>query len=87
MRTISIPDSTMDVLFSLLDIHPPRLVEDEEVKGFLIPPAQYNALLELLEEIQDLHDAAISEAEYATGQGRPFSEYAAERKAKGSVYS
>jgi len=81
MRTIPIPDSTMDVLFSLLDTRPPRLVEDEEVKGFLISPAQYNALIELLEDIGDLRDAAIAESEYAAGQGRSFDKYDAERKA------
>ena len=59
MRTISIPDSTVDVLFSLLDTRPPRLVEDEEVKGFLISPAQYDALVELLDDIADLCDATI----------------------------
>lgn len=85
MRTIPIPDSTVDVLFGLLDTRPPRLVEDEEVKGFLISPAQYNALIELLEDIEDLRDAAIAEAEYAAGQGRPFSEYDAARKARSGV--
>ncbi len=85
MRTIPIPDNTVDVLFSLLDTRPPRLVEDEEIKGFLISPAQYNALVELLEDIEDLRDAAVAEAEYAAGQGRPFSEYNAERKARGDV--
>jgi len=63
MRTIPIPDSTVDVLFSLLDARPPRLVED----------------------IEDLRDATIAEAEYAAGQGRPFNEYDAERKARGDV--
>jgi len=87
MRTTPIPDSTVDMLFDLLDTHPPRLVEGEEVKGFLISPAQYNALVELLEDIADLRDAAIAEAEYAAGQGRPFSEYDAERKARGNVQS
>ena len=81
MRTIPVPDSTVDVLFSLLDTRPPCLVEDEKVKGFLISPAQYNALIELLEDIGDLRDAAIAEAEYAAGQGRSFNEYDAERKA------
>jgi hypothetical protein len=61
------------------------LVEDEEVKGFLISPGQYNALVELLEDIKDLRDAAIAEAEYAAGRGRLFSEYDAERKARGDV--
>jgi len=87
MRTIAIPDNTVDTLFGLLDTHPPRLVEDEEVKGFLISPVQYNALIELLEDIADLRDAAVAEAEYAVGQGRPFDEYNAERKARGSVQS
>jgi len=86
MRTILIPDSTVDVLFSLLDTRPPRLVEDEEIKGFLISPAQYNALVELLEDIEDLRDAAIAESEYAAGQGRPFNEYNAERKARSDVH-
>ncbi len=85
MRTIPIPDNTADTLFGLLDNHPPRLVEDETVKGFLISPAQYNALLELLEDIVDLRDAAVAEAEYTAGRGRPFSEYDAERKARSSV--
>ena len=87
MRTIPIPDSTVDVLFSLLDARPPRLVEDEEVKGFLISPAQFNALVGLLEDIEDLRDAAIAEAEHAAGQGRPFNEYDVERKARGDVPS
>jgi len=85
MRTIPIPDNTADTLFGLLDTRPPRLMEDEEVKGFLISPTQYNALVELLEDIADLRDAATAEAEYAAGQGRPFDEYNAERKARGSV--
>ncbi|MFQ6101048.1 MAG: hypothetical protein ACE5OS_07410 [Anaerolineae bacterium] len=85
VRTIPIPNSTIDVLFSLLDTRPPRLVEDEEVKGFLISPAQYNALIELLEDIEDLRDAAIAESEYAAGHGRPFNEYDTERKARGVV--
>ncbi|MBL7064184.1 MAG: hypothetical protein ISS49_08270 [Anaerolineae bacterium] len=83
MRTIPIPDNTADMLFGLLETRPARLVEDEEVKGFLIPPIQYNALVELLEDIADLRDAAIAEAEYAVGQGRPFDAYDVERKAKG----
>ncbi len=85
MRTIPIPDNTADTLFSLLNTRPPRLMEDEEVKGVLISSAQYNALLELLEDIVDLRDAAIAEAEYAAGQGRPFGEYDAGRKARSSV--
>jgi len=60
-------------------------MEDEEVKGVLISSAQYNALLELLEDIVDLRDAAIAEAEYTAGQGQPFSEYDAGRKARGNV--
>ena len=85
MRTIPIPDNTADMLFGLLDTRPPRLMEDEKVRGFLISPAQYNALVELLEDIADLRDAAIAEAEYAVGQGRLFSEYNNERKARGNV--
>ncbi len=42
-------------------------------------------LCRLLEDIVDLRDAATAEAEYAAGQGRPFSEYDAGRKTSGSV--
>ena len=85
MRTIPVPDNTADTLFGLLDTRPPPLVKDETVKGFLISPAQYSALLELLEDIVDLRDAAVAKAEYAAGQGRPFDEYNAERKARSGV--
>jgi len=85
MRTIPIPDNTADTVFGLLDTRPLRLMEDEKVRGFLISPAQYNALVELLEDIADLRDAAVAEAEYAVGRGRLFSEYNDERKARNSV--
>ena len=85
MKTIPIPNSSVDVLFNLLDTRLPRLMEDEEIKGFLISPAQYNALIELLEDIQDLRDAVIAESEYVAGYSRPFDEYDIERKAKSNV--
>ncbi len=85
MKTIPIPNSAVDVLSTLLDARLPRLMEDEEIKGFLISPAQYNALIELLEDIQDLRDAAIAESEYVAGHSRPFDEYDIERKAKSNV--
>jgi hypothetical protein len=75
MKTITVPDETIDVLFRLLDAQPPCLLQDNEVKGFLISSEQYEALIELLEDIEDLQDAAIAETEYAAGEGRPFSEY------------
>jgi hypothetical protein len=79
MKTITVPDETVDVLFRLLDTQPPSLIQGDEVKGFLISPEQYEALIELLEDIEDLQDAAIAEAEHAAGEGRPFSEYDARR--------
>jgi hypothetical protein len=87
MKTITIPDGTIDVLLRLLETQPPRLLQGDEVKGFLISPEQYEALMALLEDIEDLQDAATAEAEYAAGEGRPFSEYDAERRARAGVSS
>jgi hypothetical protein len=85
MKTITIPETRLDVLRSLLDTRPAQLLQDDQVKGFLLPPEQYEAVIELLEDIEDLQDALQAEAEYQAGQGRPFAEYDAERKARTGV--
>ena len=87
MKTLTVPDTTMDVLFRLLDAEPVQLLKGDEVQGFLLSPIEYEALIELLEDIEDLRDAALAEAEYQAGEGRPFSEYDAERRARSSVRS
>jgi hypothetical protein len=85
MKTITIPETRFDVLRSLLETRPVRLLQDDQVQGFLLPPEQYEAVIELLEDIEDLQDALQAEAEYQAGQGRPFAEYDAERKARTGV--
>ena len=85
MKTITIPETRFDVLLSLLETRPVRLLQDDQVTGFLLPPEQYEAVIELLEDIEDLQDALQAEAEYQAGQGRPFAEYDAERKARTGV--
>ncbi len=85
MKTITIPETRFDVLRSLLETRPVRLLQDDQVKGFFLPPEQYEAVIELLEDIEDLQDALQAEAEYQAGQGRPFAEYDAERKARTGV--
>ena len=85
MKTITIPETRLNVLRSLLETRPAQLLQDDQVKGFLLPPEQYEAVIELLEDIEDLQDALQAEAEYQAGQGRPFAEYDAERKARTGV--
>lgn len=85
MKTVTIPETRFDVLRSLLETRPARLLQDDQVKGFLLPPEQYEAVIEFLEDIEDLQDALQAEAEYQAGQGRPFTEYDAERKARTGV--
>lgn len=51
-------------------------------KGFLLSSEQYEAVIELLEDIEDLQDTLQAEVEYEAGRGRPFAEYDAERKAR-----
>ena len=85
MKTIPIPETRHDLLRSLLNTRPAQLLQDDQVKGFLLPPEQYEAVIELLEDIEDLQDALQAEAEYQADQGRPFAEYDAERKARTGV--
>jgi len=85
MKTVTIPETRFDVLRSLLETQPVRLLQDDQVKGFLLPPEQYEAVIEFLEDIEDLQDALQAEAEYQTSQGRLFAEYDAERKARTGV--
>ncbi len=85
MKTITIPETRFDVLLSLLETRPVRLLQDDQVTGFFLPPEQYEAVIELLEDIEDLQDALQAEAEYQAGQGRPFAEYDAARKARTGV--
>jgi hypothetical protein len=85
MKTITIPETRFDVLRRLLETRPVRLLQDDQVKGFFLPPEQYEAVIALLEDIEDLQDALQAEAEYQAGQGRPFAEYDAERKARTGV--
>lgn len=85
MKTITIPETRHDALRTLLETQPARLLQDDQVQGFLLPPEQYEAVIELLEDIEDLQDALQAEAEYEAGQGRPFAEYDAERKARVGV--
>jgi len=85
MKTITIPETRFDVLLSLLETRPVRLLQDDQVTGFFLPPEQYEAVIELLEDIEDLQDALQAEAEYQAGQGRFFAEYDAERKVRTSV--
>ena len=85
MKTITIPETRHNVLRSLLETRPAQLLQDDQVKGFLLPPEQYGAVIELLEDIEDLQDALQAEAEYQAGQGRLFAEYDAERKARTGV--
>lgn len=80
MKTITIPETRFEVLLEMLATQPPRLLQDDQVKGFLLSPEQYEAVIELLEDIEDLQDALQAEDE--VGQGRPFAEYHAERKAR-----
>jgi len=72
LRTIAVPDTVSDLLFHLLEAQPPRLIQDDKVQGFLLSPDQYEALIELLEDIKDLHDAARAEAEHTAGESRLF---------------
>ena len=60
----------------------PPLIAWGLFKGFLLSPEQYEAMIELLEDIEDLQDAFQAEVEYEAGRGRPFAEYDAERKAR-----
>ena len=87
MKTITIPEARFEALFEMLTTQPPRLLQDDQVKGFLLSPEQYEAVIELLEDIEDLQDALQAEAEYQAGQGRSFAEYDAERKARIGVRS
>jgi len=85
MKTITIPETRFEILHSLLETRPARLLQDDQVKGFFLPPEQYEAVIELLEDIDDLQDALQAEAEYQAGQGRLFAEYDAERKVRTGV--
>lgn len=87
MKTVTIPETRFDLLRSLLETQPVRLLQDDQVRGFLLPPEQYEAVIEFLEDIEDLEDALQAEAEYQAGQGRPFADYDAERKARTGVRS
>lgn len=87
MKTVTIPETRLDVLRSLLETRPVRLLQEDQIKGFLLLPEQYEAVIELLEDIEDLEDALQAEAEYQAGQGRPFADYDAERKARTGVRS
>ena len=87
MKTVTIPETRFDLLRSLLETRPVRLLQDDQVRGFLLPPEQYEAVIEFLEDIEDLEDALQAEAEYQAGQGRPFADYDAERKARTGVRS
>ena len=85
LRTITVPETVSALLFLLLEAHPPRLMQEDTVQGFLLSPDQYEALIELMEDIKDLHDAAQAEAEHAAGESRPFSKYHTERETRRGI--
>ncbi len=43
MKTITIPETRFEVLLEMLTAQPPRLLQDDQVKGFLLSPEQYEA--------------------------------------------
>lgn len=49
-------------------------------KAVLLPLDEYEALLDRLEELEDMIDSRIALAEYQAGQGRSLQTYLAERK-------
>jgi len=46
----------------------------------VLPLDEYEALLDRLEELEDIIDSRIALAEYQAGQGRSLQAYLAERK-------
>ena len=59
-----------------------RLGKDEVV---MIPFRKYQALLQKLEDLEDILDSQRAMAEYRSGKGRPFTEYLRERRSKRRV--
>lgn len=49
-------------------------------KAVLLPLDEYEALLNRLEELEDIIDSRIALTEYKAGQGRSLQAYLAERK-------
>ncbi len=62
-------------------VDPQLLVQNlSKEKVVLMPLAEYQSLLDRLEELQDIQTMLQAEAEYQTGQGRPFREFLAEHQ-------
>lgn len=49
-------------------------------KAVLLPLDEYEALLDRLEELEDIIDSYVALAEYRAGEGRSLQAYLAERK-------
>ncbi len=49
-------------------------------RAVVLPLDEYEALLDRLEELEDIIDSRIALAEYQAGQGRSLQAYLAERK-------
>ena len=59
---------------------PEALAELGTRKAVLLPLDEYEALLDRLEELEDIVDSRIALTEYQAGQGRSLQAYLAERK-------
>lgn len=56
-------------------------------QAVLLPLNEYEALLDRVEELEDIIDSRIALAEYQAGQGRSLQSYLAERKERYRVPS
>ncbi len=59
-----------------------RLGKNEVV---LLPLSKYKAILQLIEDLEDIADSGRSMEEYRSGKSRPFADYVTKRRAKRRV--
>jgi len=60
----------------------PMLGELGQRKAVLLPLEEYEALLERVEELEDILDSERSVAAYRAGEGKSLEQYLAERKGR-----
>jgi len=62
--------------------HPIVITQDGSPKAYLVDCESYDALLQRLEYLEDLRDMEEALAAYDAGEGRRFSDYDKQRRAK-----